>query len=85
MDGYPLFAVIEPNATDLNMHKGKQVVAANVVRTVFGKDNLIAHLEHKVPASEVIYLRLSDQDDGQERFRLVLWGHQEHRRNVPFL
>lgn len=85
MDGYPLFAAIEPNATDLNMHKGKQVVAANVVRTVFGKDNLIAHLEHKVPASEVIYLRLSDQDDGQERFRLVLWGHQEHRRNGPFL
>ena len=64
MDGYPLFAAIEPNATDLNMHKGKQVVAANVVRTVFGKDNLIAHLEHKVPASEVIYF---DKEKGSVR------------------
>lgn len=68
MDGYPLFAAIEPNATDLNMHKGKQVVAANVVRTVFGKDNLIAHLEHKVPASEVIYF---DKEKSQDLERLA--------------
>lgn len=68
MDGYPLFAAIEPNATDLNMHKGKQVVAANVVRTVFGKDNLVAHLEHKVPASEVIYF---DKEKSQDLERLA--------------
>lgn len=67
MDGYPLFAAIEPNANDLNVHNGKYVESANVVRTVFGKDNLIAHLEHKVPASEVIYF---DKEKSQDLERL---------------
>lgn len=66
-DGYPLFAAIEPNANDLNVHNGKHVETANVVRTVFGKNNLIAHLEHKVPASEVIYF---DKEKSQDLERL---------------
>ena len=67
MDGYPLFAAIEPNANDLNVHNGKYVESANVVRTVFGKYNLIVHLEHKVPASEVIYF---DKEKSQDLERL---------------